>query len=136
MSVTINRGLEKSTIKVYPFDIDIIDIIREFNTRHYNNVSKTFTLANEEMDSFKNKLELKGFNWKETDNKEQIESDEIKLKYENNKFIIVNAPIKNKSFYFLIKDHLVKEDKKMFFYENFLLNFIELCKKNNINVNI
>ena len=136
MSVTINRGLEKSTIKVYPFDIDIINLIKEFNTRQYNNVSKTFSLPNEEMDSFKNKLELKGFNWKETDYKEQIESDEIKLKYENNKFLIMNAPIKNKSFYFLIKDHLIKEDKKLFFSENFFLYFMELCKKNNINVNI
>ena len=56
MSVTINQGLEKSTIKVYPFDIEIINLIKEFNTRQYNNVSKTFSLPNEEMDSFKNKF--------------------------------------------------------------------------------
>lgn len=133
MSVTINRGLEKSTIKVYPFEAEIINIIKEFSTRQYNNVSKTFSLPNEELDIFKNKLELKGYGW--TD-KEQIESDEIKLKYENNRFMIMNAPIKNKSFYFLIKDHLIKEDKKLFFSENFFLYFMELCKKNNINVNI
>ena len=133
MSVTINRGLEKSTIKVYPFEAEIINIIKEFSTRQYNNVSKTFSLPNEELDLFKNKLELKGYGW--TD-KEQIESDEIKLKYENNRFMIMNAPIKNKSFYFLIKDHLIREDKKLFFSENFFLYFMELCKKNNINVNI
>ena len=97
MNATINRGLEKSTIKVYPFEAEIINIIKEFNRRQYNNFSKTFSLPNEELDLFKNKLELKGYSW--TD-KEQIESDEIKLKYEINRFMIMNAPIKNKSFYF------------------------------------
>ena len=57
MSLIIKNNKEFSVIKVEPYNQQIINIIKEFKDRKFNNESKEFSLPNAEMDLLKSKLE-------------------------------------------------------------------------------
>ena len=137
MSLIIKNNKEFSVIKVEPYNQQIINIIKEFKDRKFNNESKEFSLPNAEMDLLKSKLENGGFTWNESqvDQEESRISEAILLNYENKMFQILNMPIKNKKLYFFVKDHLIKIDEKVLFSESFYLYFLDLCNKNKISIN-
>ena len=94
MSVLIKPGQDRSIISVIPYNQEIIHIIQEYKHRKYNSKTKEFSMLNEDIGSFKDKLHDYGYTW--TDNKENLISNN------NDNNARVKYGLNNKGNYWLV----------------------------------
>jgi hypothetical protein len=138
MSVTIQSSEQTSSVKVFPYNQDVINIIKEYKNRSYNGETKVFTMRNEDVETMKTKLDAKGLSWIESKEEEtpkvyDADDETIKLKYNDKMLTVLNNKINNKNLYYDLKNILTKQENKFCFNENLLLYFMELCKKHGTN---